>query len=1135
MATDIMLPKSPRKGKLVNLRVQLLDDSSHIFLVQAKAMGIVLWEDVVKYLELVEADYFDLEYNDEHGLQCWLDREKPILKQIPNTDTVFRFCVKFYTPDPGLLEEEYTRYLFALQVKRDLRTEELPCSNNTLALLASYIVQSEIGDFLEDEYIDSSYLSSCKILPHPSLEVEQKIMEYHKQHIGQGPSEADINLLDTARKIEQYGIRNFPAKDHEGVHLSLAVAHMGIVVFQNFTRINTFSWAKIRKLSFKRKKFLIKLHPENYGYYKDIVEFFFDSRNECKGFWKKCIEHHAFFRCHTVKKLPRNKTRVVSRGSSYRYSGKTQKQLMEYVRENYFKKRPFERSVSGRISRSTSATPKSHQKTTTLNSSDFHVSQNSTASSGSQILADTTQESNHVLPSSRVETAEVHSESSLSGSRSLGSPKLDSARSHSQPAITLEQDGNRNDHQAPGSSPHNTDNKVESSDHVHGKIAKSDLNGSLNNGDVRDSSSFLMDRKYSEPILSQNESIEDNAIIRSNKVENIPEHIRETPEPTSPNKHSLTRSQSVNQENQYHYDSTLPLPPPPPPPEDGINGAVPLSPPQQVKSVLVGDIETVASSNVSTLRSLDGEEETTKKKRVSKRRAPTDKSYCITKELLMTERTFKKDLEVVTQAFKNALLSTTIPECLSHLLFSSLGSIYDFHCTFLKNIEQRIVSWEGKSNAHVVADSQRIGDVLLGLNKILPTYKNYLDRLEEMLSELELTLKRNREFEQLYKEFEAEKACYLPLNTFLLKPGQRLLHYKLILERLIKHYNQDHPDHDNCQVALNNILEVINQFRDKMQKVDNLQKLIELQRDLVGIDSLVHPDRDFIREGCLQKFSRKGYQQRMFFLFSDMLIYTSRTATSLLQFKVHGQLPLRGMMVEESDISKVAVANSFTIYGGNKCILVAASSEEEKDKWIEDLNYSIRVAKKQNDEKMKYGSIRSNTSSTENVCTTGSSDTDKLGTSPPSPEKQIQHRGNTTMHVCWHRNTSVSLRDHDKAVKNQLSGYLLRKFKTSNGWQKLWVVFTNFCLFFYKTYQDDFPLASLPLLGYAVNIPTEEDKITKDHVFKLQFKNHVYFFRAESEYTFERWVEVIKSATSSARRFRLFSRLESDQQAERSS
>ena len=53
-------------------------------------------------------------------------------------------------------------------------------------------------------------------------------------------------------------------------------------------------------------------------------------------------------------------------------------------------------------------------------------------------------------------------------------------------------------------------------------------------------------------------------------------------------------------------------------------------------------------------------------------------------------------------------------------------------------------------------------------------------------------------------------------------------------------------------------------------------------------------------------------------------------------------------------------------------------------------------------------------------------------------------------------------------------------------------------------FQDDYPLASLPLLGYTIMTPTEEDDIRKDYVFKLQFKTHVYFFRAESEYTFGR-------------------------------
>ncbi|XP_023243651.1 FERM, ARHGEF and pleckstrin domain-containing protein 2-like, partial [Centruroides sculpturatus] len=131
-----------------------------------------------------------------------------------------------------------------------------------------------------------------------------------------------------------------------------------------------------------------------------------------------------------------------------------------------------------------------------------------------------------------------------------------------------------------------------------------------------------------------------------------------------------------------------------------------------------------------------------------------------------------------------------------------------------------------------------------------------------------------------------------------------------------------------------------------------------------------------------------------------------------------------------------------------------------------------------------------------------------------SAEKQVQHRSNTTVHVCWHRNTSVGRDDYKRALTQYLSGYLLRKFKNSSGWQKLWVVFTNFSLFFYKSYQDDYPLASLPLLGYNISVPTEQDNINRDFVFKLQFKNHVYFFRAESEYTFERWMSVIKGATN---------------------
>ncbi|OPJ67259.1 hypothetical protein AV530_013960 [Patagioenas fasciata monilis] len=572
-------------------------------------------------------------------------------------------------------------------------------------------------------------------------------------------------------------------------------------------------------------------------------------------------------------------------------------------------------------------------------------------------------------------------------------------------------------------------------------------------------------------------------------------------------------------------------------------------------------------------------------------RYPTDKAYFIAKEILATERTYLKDLEVITVWFRSAVIKeNAMPEGLMTLLFSNIDPIYEFHRGFLKEIEQRLALWEGKTNAHVKGDYQRIGDVMLRNMRTLKEFTNYLQKHDEVLTELEKATKRLKKLEVVYKEFELQKVCYLPLNTFLLKPIQRLMHYKLVLGRLCKHYTAEHRDFADCRNALREVTEMTAQLQHSLIRLENFQKLSELQHDLIGIDNLTAPGREFIREGCLYKLTKKGLQQRMFFLFSDMLLYTSKGVTGTNQFKIHGHLPLHGMLVEESE-NEWAVPHCFTIYSAQKTIVVAASTRLEMGKWMEDLNVAIEMAKKSTEKSdmLLENSVcnRSNRSSDEVSLEQESED--DIHSSRSSLDRQSHHRANTTMHVCWYRNTSVSMTDHSVAVEtpflhdfsypniplfsfsppflcsvfcslavspelppryllgqaqrpntithvcwyrnqslslsdylcmiqNQLSGYLLRKFKNSNGWQKLWVVFTNFCLFFYKTHQDDFPLASLPLLGYAVSSPAEADGIQKDYVFKLQFKSHVYFFRAESKYTFERWMEVIKRATSSPAR-----------------
>jgi len=64
------------------------------------------------------------------------------------------------------------------------------------------------------------------------------------------------------------------------------------------------------------------------------------------------------------------------------------------------------------------------------------------------------------------------------------------------------------------------------------------------------------------------------------------------------------------------------------------------------------------------------------------------------------------------QWFKNAAKGDDMPPCLADL-FATLEPIYQFHIGFLRELEQRLAMWEGKSNAHLNGDYQRIGDLMV--------------------------------------------------------------------------------------------------------------------------------------------------------------------------------------------------------------------------------------------------------------------------------------------------------------------------------------------------------------------------------------------------------------------------------------
>lgn len=102
--------------------------------------------------------------------------------------------------------------------------------------------------------------------------------------------------MEHAKRLEMYGISLHNGKDSNGRDIQLGVTSIGLVVFQNQVKINTFSWSKIVKISFKRKQFFIQLRKELSESYDTLLGFNLASYRSCKNLWKSAVEHHSFFR-----------------------------------------------------------------------------------------------------------------------------------------------------------------------------------------------------------------------------------------------------------------------------------------------------------------------------------------------------------------------------------------------------------------------------------------------------------------------------------------------------------------------------------------------------------------------------------------------------------------------------------------------------------------------------------------------------------------------------------------------------------------------------------------------------------------------------------------------------------------------
>ncbi|XP_067840651.1 protein 4.1-like isoform X4 [Heptranchias perlo] len=346
--------KIPKKIKLVQCKVLMLDGSEFTYDIEKRAKGQIMLDRVCEQINLLERDYFGLTFRDTTSEQNWLDPAKEIKKQIRSCPWQFSFNVKFYPPDPSQLTEDITRYYLCLQLRQDIVTGRLPCSFVTHALLGSCTLQAELGDYDADEH-KAGYVTELQFAPSQTKELEEKVFELHKTHSGLTPAQADAQFLENAKMLSMYGVDLHHAKDSEGVDIMLGICANGLLIYKDRLRINRFAWPKILKISYKRSNFYIKIRPGETEQFESTIGFKLPNHRAAKRLWKVCVEHHTFFRLLSPEQTPKSK--FLTLGSKFRYSGRTQAQTRE---ASTLIDRPapyFERTSSKRMSRSLDGAP----------------------------------------------------------------------------------------------------------------------------------------------------------------------------------------------------------------------------------------------------------------------------------------------------------------------------------------------------------------------------------------------------------------------------------------------------------------------------------------------------------------------------------------------------------------------------------------------------------------------------------------------------------------------------------------------------------------------------------------------------------------------------------------------------------
>ncbi|XP_053571076.1 phosphatidylinositol 3,4,5-trisphosphate-dependent Rac exchanger 2 protein [Bombina bombina] len=329
---------------------------------------------------------------------------------------------------------------------------------------------------------------------------------------------------------------------------------------------------------------------------------------------------------------------------------------------------------------------------------------------------------------------------------------------------------------------------------------------------------------------------------------------------------------------------------------------------------------------------------------------------CVLSELLKTERDYVGTLEFLVSAFFHRMMQyaaskadKNVSEETVKMLFSNIEDILVVHKDFLSTIEGCLLP---EPNAH-----QEVGACFLRFKDRFGIYDEYCsnhEKAQKLLLELN-KIRTVRTFLLNCMLLGGRKNTDVPLEGYLVAPIQRICKYPLLLRELLKRTPKKHSEYAHVMEALQAMKAVCSNINEAKRQMEKLEVLEEWQSHIDAWEgsSITDTCSEMLIHGVLLKISSGNIQERVFFLFDNLLVYCKRkhrrlknnkASTDGIRYIFRGRINTEVMEVENVDDGTAdfhsngnTVVNGWKIHNTakNKWFVCMAKTSEDKQEWLE--------------------------------------------------------------------------------------------------------------------------------------------------------------------------------------------------------